>query len=108
MATISWIQFNEPVVAMGLAGVADVANRPLRQLMAASGDGPVLGYSKPGHTHDWSDIVSGKPTTLAGYGITDGLTVAQGDARYVQVVPVPTTVAVDHIAVIPTSITLTI
>lgn len=25
------------------------------------------------HTHDWSDIVSGTPTTLSGYGITDAL-----------------------------------
>lgn len=25
------------------------------------------------HTHVWSDIVSGKPTTLAGYGITDAV-----------------------------------
>lgn len=24
------------------------------------------------HTHGWSDIVSGKPTTLSGYGIADG------------------------------------
>lgn len=24
-----------------------------------------------GHTHAWADIVSGKPTTIAGYGITD-------------------------------------
>jgi hypothetical protein len=25
------------------------------------------------HTHAWSDIISGKPTTLSGYGITDGV-----------------------------------
>jgi len=28
-------------------------------------------YSQTGHAHAWSDITSGKPTTLAGYGISD-------------------------------------
>lgn len=32
---------------------------------------------------DWSKITSGKPTTLAGYGITDAYTKAQADGRYV-------------------------
>jgi hypothetical protein len=34
--------------------------------------------SAVGHTHAWNDISSGKPTTLAGYGITDAATSAQG------------------------------
>lgn len=112
MATIQWIQFNEFAVAQGLAGVADVVNRPLRQLMTLSGDGPdgtnILGYSKPGHTHDWSDIISGKPTTLAGYGITDGLTEAEGDVRYVLAPGVPQQVAVDHVALNVSSTTLSV
>ncbi|AOZ52678.1 hypothetical protein BKX93_02030 [Chromobacterium vaccinii] len=33
------------------------------------------GGDVPGH--DWSKITSGRPTTLAGYGITDGVTVTQ-------------------------------
>lgn len=32
------------------------------------------------HTHAWSDIVSGKPTTLAGYGITNAYTKTEVDA----------------------------
>lgn len=28
-------------------------------------------YAPLAHAHDWGDITSGKPTTLAGYGITD-------------------------------------
>lgn len=31
-------------------------------------------FSLSGHKHAWSDITSGKPTTLAGYGITDAPT----------------------------------
>ena len=30
-------------------------------------------FSLVGHTHAWSDIVSGKPTTLSGYGIGDAV-----------------------------------
>jgi hypothetical protein len=30
--------------------------------------------SMVGHTHAWSQITSGKPSTLGGYGITDGVT----------------------------------
>jgi hypothetical protein len=38
-----------------------------------------IGASALGHAHAWSDIASGLPTTLAGYGITNGVTTA--DAR---------------------------
>lgn len=39
---------------------------------------PTYTYSEVGaapliHYHDWSDITTGKPTTLSGYGITDGV-----------------------------------
>lgn len=30
-------------------------------------------FTPGAHTHAWSDITSGKPTTLSGYGITDGV-----------------------------------
>ena len=33
-------------------------------------------YAAATHTHDWSAITSGKPTTLSGYGITDAATSA--------------------------------
>ena len=35
------------------------------------------------HTHAWSDITSGKPTTLAGYGVTDGVKNGGGVANIV-------------------------
>lgn len=33
-------------------------------------------FTPASHVHDWSDITTGKPTTLAGYGITDALDTA--------------------------------
>ncbi|WP_051504155.1 hypothetical protein [Sphingomonas jaspsi] len=35
-------------------------------------NGVTVTFSVNGHTHAWADIVSGKPTTLTGYGITNG------------------------------------
>lgn len=32
-----------------------------------------IGAATSSHNHSWSNITSGKPTTLAGYGITDGV-----------------------------------
>lgn len=32
-----------------------------------------IGAAASSHNHSWSNITSGKPTTLAGYGITDGV-----------------------------------
>lgn len=45
-------------------------------------------FTPSAHVHAWADITSGKPTTLAGYGITDGLTQAAGDVRYAQLASV--------------------
>ncbi|WP_455758801.1 beta strand repeat-containing protein [Phocaeicola coprocola] len=42
-------------------------------------------FSLSGHKHAWSDITSGKPTTLSGYGITDAYTKTAADSRYVNV-----------------------
>lgn len=42
-------------------------------------------FSLSGHKHAWSDITSGKPSTLSGYGITDAYTKADADGRYVNV-----------------------
>lgn len=36
------------------------------------------GKAAVSHAHAWADITSGTPTTLAGYGITDAATAAQG------------------------------
>ena len=47
----------------------DIANKPST-------------FTPSTHTHDWSAITSGKPTTMSGYGITDGLSLTSGDARY--------------------------
>ena len=41
----------------------------------AAGDIPAL---------DWGKITTGKPTTLAGYGITDAYTRAEADSRYIR------------------------
>lgn len=37
-----------------------------------------IGAAAASHNHAWADITSGTPTTLAGYGITDAATFAQG------------------------------
>lgn len=34
------------------------------------------------HTHSWSDITSGKPTTISGYSISDAFTKSETDSRY--------------------------
>lgn len=39
------------------------------------------GYTPSAHTHPWSDI-TGTPTTLAGYGITNAYTKTESDALY--------------------------
>lgn len=39
-------------------------------------------FSLSGHKHAWADITSGKPTTLAGYGITDAYTKTESDSKY--------------------------
>lgn len=42
-------------------------------------------FSLSGHKHAWSDITSGKPSTLSGYGITDAYTKTESDNRYLNV-----------------------
>ena len=42
-----------------------------------------IGAAASSHNHSWSNITSGKPTTLSGYGITDAYTKADADGRYV-------------------------
>lgn len=39
-------------------------------------------FSLSGHKHAWSDITSGKPSTLSGYGITDAYTKTESDSKY--------------------------
>lgn len=41
-------------------------------------------YAPSAHNQDWSTINTGRPTTLAGYGISDAFTQAVADARYPQ------------------------
>lgn len=42
-----------------------------------------IGAAASSHNHSWSNITSGKPSTLSGYGITDAYTKADADGRYV-------------------------
>lgn len=44
-----------------------------------------IGAAASSHNHSWSQITSGKPTTLAGYGITDAYTKTESDNRYLNV-----------------------
>ena len=44
-----------------------------------------IGAAASSHNHSWSNITSGKPTTLSGYGITDAYTKTDADNRYVNV-----------------------
>lgn len=44
-----------------------------------------VGAAAASHNHSWSNITSGKPTTLSGYGITDAYTKTDSDNRYVNV-----------------------
>lgn len=44
-----------------------------------------IGAALSSHNHSWSQITSGKPTTLSGYGITDAYTKTESDSRYVNV-----------------------
>lgn len=87
-ATESWVTSkNYAVKATTLAGygITDGINAVSvtgtgNAVTAASISGHILTLSKgstfslEGHKHAWADITSGKPTTLAGYGITDAPT----------------------------------
>lgn len=50
-----------PAGASGVSSWNDIADKPST-------------FTPSAHTHAWSEIVSGTPTTLSGYGITDGVT----------------------------------
>lgn len=41
-----------------------------------------IGAAASSHSHSWSNITSGKPTTLTGYGITDAYTKTESDNKY--------------------------
>lgn len=64
-----------------VSGAGQILNKPTFATIAYSGDWADL-LNKPAtwapspHTHAWADIISGKPTTLAGYGITDAVSAA--------------------------------
>lgn len=95
-ATESWVSGkNYAVKATTLAGygitdgVNDVSVTGTgNAVTAASISGHTLTLTKgstfslSGHKHAWSDITSGKPTTLSGYGITDAYTKTESDSKY--------------------------
>lgn len=95
-ATESWVSGkNYAVKATTLAGygITDGINAVSvtgtgNAVTAASISGHTLTLTKgstfslSGHKHAWSDITSGKPTTLAGYGITDAYTKTESDSKY--------------------------
>ncbi len=96
-ATESWVSGkNYAVKATTLAGygitdgVNDVSVTGTgNAVTAASISGHILTLTKgstfslSGHKHAWTDITSGKPTTLSGYGITDAYTKTDSDSRYI-------------------------
>lgn len=95
-ATESWVSGkNYAVKATTLAGygITDGINAVSvtgtgNAVTAASISGHTLTLTKgstfslSGHKHAWSDITSGKPTTLSGYGITDAYTKTESDSKY--------------------------
>lgn len=98
-ATESWVSGkNYAVKATTLAGygITDGINAVSvtgtgNAVTAASISGHILTLTKgstfslSGHKHAWTDITSGKPSTLSGYGITDAYTKTDADSRYVNV-----------------------
>lgn len=95
-ATESWVSGkNYAVKATTLAGygITDGINAVSvtgtgNAVTAASISGHTLTLTKgsmfslSGHKHAWSDITSGKPSTLSGYGITDAYTKTESDRKY--------------------------
>ena len=41
-----------------------------------------IGAAASSHNHSWANITSGKPNSLAGYGITDAYTKTESDGKY--------------------------
>lgn len=60
---ISWILYTDAVVGQGHPSLADIANRPLRNILTDSGYAPDgsdwAGFAKSTHQHAASDITSG-------------------------------------------------
>lgn len=79
MGAINWIQWNERAVGQNHPALEDVVNRPLRDLLIASGvspDAPTIVLLTNLSSVEWAQIINA-PTTLAGYGITDAFTPAR-------------------------------
>lgn len=58
-----------------VSGPSQILNKPALFSGAYSSlTGIPASFVPSAHTHSWADIVSGKPTTLAGYGIMDAAT----------------------------------
>jgi hypothetical protein len=82
----TWVSLSSADV--GLPSVENKSSATIRAELTGVNVTNALGYTPAvsGHTHSWSDIVSGKPTTLAGYGITDAaLATHNHDTAYVRV-----------------------
>ena len=64
MAVIPWINYNEQAVGHNHPTLADVVNRPLRQLLTSSGYDPDAdigtGFAKTVHTHSATQITGEK------------------------------------------------
>lgn len=111
-ATESWVSGkNYAVKATTLAGygITDGINAVSvtgtgNAVTAASISGHTLTLTKgstfslSGHKHAWADITSGKPTTLAGYGITDAPTKTGGGASGTWAINITGTAGAAHSA----------
>lgn len=58
------------IVNADVSASAAIAWSKISKAGAVPGD---VGAAATSHTHAWSDVISGTPTTLAGYGITNGV-----------------------------------
>lgn len=55
------------------SGPNNPASKPWIQTYTTNRFQPIGSYAASSHNHSWSNITSGLPTTLSGYGITDGM-----------------------------------
>lgn len=81
MPAIQWIQWTERAVGENHPSLEDVVNRPLKELLIASGIDPaadtILILTNLSEL-PWAQI-TGQPDTLAGYGITDAFVPARAE-----------------------------
>lgn len=63
----------------GLLTAADVPAQRTALGLGTAALSAAAAFAAAVHSHAWTDIASGKPTTLAGYGITDAQASAQKD-----------------------------